>query len=359
MNFELISSSLRKFVVFTLFLSFPFLVYKKDNLYKFIHIIFPISFFIIFSQFFQLFTGIELYYYIIGEGELSIIQLNEAQGAFNFIRAMSRGVNLILFSFIFSLFLIEKKNYPGKKLYLYLVLIVSASSILMSATRGWIIMFIVIFLMYVIFVAEKNTILLMRLTLIFLLLFSSYYVIPRYKYSIEYSMNRLRTIGYLVQGDVTAGGTLQRIDKRLPRVLEGWKQNPLFGWGFSETYQKYRDFHVGTFNLLHQVGIIGFILFVILWIYYLRMIFFTRKKISNLNVFNKPLQVLLIAFLGLLVLQFTTFVFFAYDFSSPVAPFTIIFLCFSEFFVKEALKEERLKKNLESYKNNKQLHSLC
>jgi hypothetical protein len=45
MNFELISSSLRKFVVFTLFLSFPFLVYKKDNLYKFIHIIFPISFF--------------------------------------------------------------------------------------------------------------------------------------------------------------------------------------------------------------------------------------------------------------------------------------------------------------------------
>jgi len=173
-----------------------------------------------------------------------------------------------------------------------------------------------------------------------LILLLSYLVIPRFAYSVDNSWRRLSTVENLMQGDVTADGTLMRIDKRLPKVLEGFVQNPVFGWGFSETYEKYCDYHVGTFNLMLQVGIIGLILFVTLWINYLKMIYFTRKRLSKNNVFKNPLLVLIISFIGILILQLTQFVFFAYDLGMSAAFFTIIFISFSEFFVKEALKEE-------------------
>ncbi|UCH92191.1 MAG: O-antigen ligase family protein, partial [Candidatus Aminicenantes bacterium] len=341
MNFELISSTLRKFTVFTLFISFPFLVYRKEDFFKFMHLVFPIIFLIIFAEFFHLFTGNRLYYFIIGEGTSSIIQLQESKGYYDFIRPTSIGVMLVLFSFIFTLFLIEKKDYPGKKFYLYLILILSLLASFITATRSWIVMFAIVSLFYLLFVVEKRARLLFQVFLITLILFLSYLFIPRFDYSVDNSLRRLSTIEDLIQGDVTAGGTLQRIDKRLPRVLEGFEQNPILGWGFSETYRKYSDGHVGTFNLLLQVGIIGLILFVNLWINYLKMIFFTRKRLSKSNVLKNPLLVLVIAFLGILILQLTQFVFFSYDLLKDVTYFIILFISFSEFFVKEALKEEK------------------
>lgn len=340
MNTESIKIYLRHFTVFTLFISFPYLVYKKEDFLKFIHLVFPIIFLIIFSQLLYLYTGNNLHSFISVKDTADIIQLWEIAGYPTFIRPMPGGVMLIFFSFIFSLFLLEKKDYQGKKLYLYIILVLSVLAIFISATRSWILMFSIFFLLYSIFIVKKKIILLFNASLIMLILFLSYLFIPRFAYSVDNSWRRLSTIENLIEGDVTAGGTLIRIDKRLPKVLEGFEQNPIFGWGFSKIYEKYCDHHVGIFNMMLQSGLIGLILFVILWINYLRMIFFTTKRLSMNNTLKNPVLVLAIAFIGILILQ-VTFPFFAFDFKIRVAFFTIIFVSFSEFFVKAALKEQK------------------
>ena len=177
-----------------------------------------------------------------------------------------------------------------------------------------------------------------------LILFLSYLFIPRFAYSVDNAWRRVSTIEYLIEGDVTAGGTLQRIDKRLPKVLEGFKQNPIFGWGFSETCVKYYDQHVGNFNLLMQVGIVGGILFFYFWIKYFFMIFAVKKYSSSNNPLKSSILVLSLGFLGMLILHLTTFQFFGYYVNAPRIIFTIILISFSDFFVKAALKEEIFKK---------------
>lgn len=343
MNFNLITAWLRKFTVFTLFFSFPHLVYKKEDFYKVMHLVFPIVFIIIFAQFFHLFTGNRLRGFMSGQSTASIIELQGTNGYTDFIRPTSIGVMLIFFCFIFTLFLMEKKDYAGKRSYLYLIFVLCFLAEFLTASRSWIVMFVVVLFLYSIFIAEKQD-LFVRLIVIFVLLFTSYLLIPRLKYSVDNSLRRLSTLEALVQGDVTADGTLIRIDRRLPKVLEGFEKKPVFGWGFSETYQKYTDYHVGTFNVALQVGIVGLMVFLFLGIRYLKMITFTRKRLTKNNVLKKPLLVLLISFLGMLILQSTTFVFFSYDLFKDVAYFIILFISFSEFLVKEALRNETYKR---------------
>ena len=351
-NLKLVTSSLRNFTVFTLFVSFPFLVYKKEDFFKFMHLVFPIVFFIIFAQFFYLFTGSNLYYFMIGQSTLNIIELMESSGYTDFIRPMSGGAQLLLFSFIFTLFLIEKKDYPGKKWYLYLVLMISTLSIFLSATRGWIIMYAIMLFLNFIFIMRKTPKILVQVFLIIFIFLSSYHLIPRLKYSVDNSWRRLSTVEYLLEGDVTAGGTLQRIDKRLPRVLEGFEKNPVFGWGFSETFEKYSDRHVGNFNLLMQIGIIGALLFFYFWIKYFHMIFVAKKNLSKKNPFKSSILVLAVGFLGILILHFTSAQFFGY-YVQPRRVMTIIILIFfSEFFIKEALRVEMSNKHIDSHPEN-------
>jgi len=344
MNFELLTSSFRKFIVFTLFISFPYLVYKKEDFFKFIHLVFPIMFLIIFSQLLYLYTGNNLYSVMTAKGTSSIIQLQEIQGHSTFIRPMAGGEMLIFFSLIFSLFLIEKKDYPGKKSYLYIILGLSILSIFISATRSWIVMFAIILLLYSIFIVKKKARLLFNTSLIMLILFFSYLFIPRFAYSVDNTWRRVSTIEYLIGGDVTAGGTLQRIDKRLPKVLEGFGKNPIFGWGFSATCEKYYDQHVGNFNLLMQVGVVGEILFLYFWFMHFNMTFTTNKYLSYNNSFKSSILVLAIGFLGTLILHFTSFQFFGYSVDLERLIFIIIFISFSESFGRAALKAEMSKK---------------
>ena len=61
-------------------------------------------------------------------------------------------------------------------------------------------------------------------------------------------------------GDLSAEGTLQRLDYRSQRVMGAWRENPVFGWGLSDNGYEYGDGHVGNQCLLAISGIVGFLL---------------------------------------------------------------------------------------------------
>ncbi len=48
---------------------------------------------------------------------------------------------------------------------------------------------------------------------------------------INFAIERLGKIEAITEGDLTAEGSLQRLDYRSQRVMGGWRENQVFGWG--------------------------------------------------------------------------------------------------------------------------------
>jgi hypothetical protein len=184
-------------------------------------------------------------------------------------------------------------------------------SVIVSATRSWIGMFFSIFILFCFFIEGLNSKIIFSSLVILIFVLIAIKVLPLFHSTINVGLSRFETVKYLAKGDITAGGTLQRFDVRLPIVLKGFYQNPIIGWGFSDTYFKYSDGHVGNFNLLLQVGIAGFFLWLYFWFFFFKTTnsFIKRSSFENKNA----LKVLNLGVIGMLILHFTTYQFFAYD----------------------------------------------
>jgi hypothetical protein len=83
---------------------------------------------------------------------------------------------------------------------------------------------------------------------------------PTISKQVDYARERLETMGAISEGDLTARGTLQRLDFRSQKVMDGWRESPLFGWGLSDKGYEYLDDHVGNQSVLALYGVIGFVL---------------------------------------------------------------------------------------------------
>jgi hypothetical protein len=153
---------------------------------------------------------------------------------------------------------------PGQKAFrkiiLYIVIPAVLGMAVISATRGWIIGLGIIIVLQFFFMINIR-----RREVLWLGLFVTVIIIaglsdPRIKEQVAYSKERLLTLGSLAEGDITADKTLGRMDVRSPVVMKAWKEQPLFGCGFSDTFWKYGDGHVGNQNVLLLSGIAGFLL---------------------------------------------------------------------------------------------------
>ena len=161
------------------------------------------------------------------------------------------------------------------------VIIISTLSIFLTATRGWILAFsIVLFLTLLQFYSHIGAKHLWSIGLtglaflLVLMLFS-----PMLESQISNAFQRFSTVKELAKGDISAGGTTQRLDIRGPRVLSKFKESPVFGWGFSDQYFEYRDGHVGHHTTLLNVGIVGYLIFTFFFVKWLILI--TKKSKIN------------------------------------------------------------------------------
>ena len=319
-----LANMLRSTFMYTVILSFLFLVYDWDEIYKFMHLIFPVVFFILYTQIYFVLSGDE-FVNILSPGQRALAYTETGM-----IRPVMGGVLLVFFTFIFSLFLLQHEKRKFARLYLYAVMVSSCLSIFMSATRIWVIMFSLVLLVYFIFIRRSARGFVQIVSIFALLLLILVQVTPL-RERLTDSWIRFSRISSVVQGRFSQDTSFdQRYSVRLPNVLQGLKRNWLLGWGFSDTYVRYNDAHVGNFNMLLQVGFLGFLFFGYLWYAYFKMIYGAVNKTSVRSADRKSLSILASVFAAILVAHFSTYQFFGFTGSGSGIFFISIFFAISE-----------------------------
>lgn len=137
------------------------------------------------------------------------------------------------------------------------VIIADLLSAFLSATRGWVLAFGVTLVLHALLVARVNARQVVLVTVLGTVLMAVMLRMPAVQRQFQGASDRILTLGLVVKGDITAGGTLARLDHRAPKVMAMWRESKLTGWGFADEYIARNDAHVGNHNMLFHAGIIG------------------------------------------------------------------------------------------------------
>jgi O-antigen ligase len=96
-------------------------------------------------------------------------------------------------------------------------------------------------------------------------------------------LERVQTLEYTLEGDLTAGGTVSRATSRHEPVWNKFLERPIMGWGYSTEFGNIGDPHVGNQNLLLQIGVFGYILFMALIFSLVKNMFSLGRRIKALS----------------------------------------------------------------------------
>ncbi len=235
-----------------LFYSVPRLFTDRGMYERFFRIVFVIVLLAFAAQLFTLFTGMTP----MEAGGLIPDEENERDEFRVFYNASSTLLGLFGALFVLT----GKISRPLSRLIPFAVLIAALAMALLSATRGWIISFSLVIILSVLLTgmirSRRNiSIVIISIPVIIWALAN-----PTISMQVDYARERLETMEAISEGDLTARVKLQRLDFRSQRVMGGWRENPLFGWGLSDKGYDYLDDHVGNQSILALYGVIGFVL---------------------------------------------------------------------------------------------------
>ncbi len=293
MSFDNIVRTFRTLLPWSLIFIVPAYIYSRGILIRSSLMFFPVVLLAFGSQIFSYITGEYLDYYLRGV-ESRLLSIEEGRAS----RAHS-AVYVTLFGIIQAFYFFYNRRQDINKNYLALVFFLGIYSIILTATRGWMIAMAVLLLGVLILFGLSEISRSFKLAAIAtILLLGAVTFMPQLIQQLEASFERFSTMEALVHGDLTADGTLQRLDVRGPRVMSKFRESPILGFGFSNEYYEYRDGHVGHHNILLNIGIIGYIFVNGLFVYLCYKIWImARKKMIRLQEGKAPL----IFVLGLIV----------------------------------------------------------
>lgn len=282
---------LKGFIPMLLFYSVPRLFVTREMYERFFNIVFYIVLIAFAAQLFTLFTGMSP----MEAG--GIIGAPGDEDAKEFRVFYNASTSLIgMFGGLY--FLTRRGGKNSGRILPFAVVIASLSMAFLSATRGWIISFSLITFITLMFtgIFGSRRFVLSVIVIIPVILWALSN--PTISNQIKFARERLETIGAISEGDLTARGTLQRLDYRSQKAMSGWRENPVFGWGLSDMGYKYNDGHVGNQSLLAISGLVGFILLngFLVWFSYMIMALYIRS--ARKKVYRDPLLVLVIFLIG-------------------------------------------------------------
>ena len=341
-------NAVRHIMPYLLFISLPRLLISKRDYYLFFNLLFSFVFILFLAQLIDIIFGKRLAF-LLGETTAmfggaqifadEVLDVNEG------VLRSIYGVSILLISFISSMFYIQNKNNLFNKKYLYFVLSVILLSIVLSATRGWMISFFIMLMLLISINLYRPHYVLKKILIPVILIIVMISSIPVLSLQFNKALERLDSITYLIKGDVSVGNTSIRMSERGPRVWNKFKENPILGWGFSDDYFLYSDGHVGHHTMLLNGGIVGYLLFVIFWIHFCFRMYSLNKQISNTNSYKKSLLTFVIGFLGIFIIHSSSGMIFGYLINVNMGFTIVLFFVFSDFIYKEARKDEiKLKK---------------
>lgn len=335
--------ALKMMLPYTLLYSLPKLISEEGDWENFFRLLFPFAIIIVLTQIYQLITGAALSNsfgtdFIATNSQVSTFY-NEVDPSTYADKAARPFISHFLGLIIMmgAVFYRVKKSSQFKEIYLDLIIATTVLIPILSATRSFVIAYFILFFAYLI-LTKGNKLKLLNIVIIGIgigyILLSSNII----QGQLIGSVKRLSTIELLVAGDLSAGGTLSRFTEYSPVLLNYWKDSPVFGWGFSSFFASASNSHAGLANLLFNVGVAGFILFIIYWISLVWIPLNVSTKLSPKNPYKESLFVLIFVFFGYFVInnagqQFTYLIgFIGTGFSQ------MIFLTFSDFTIRESLK---------------------
>ena len=258
---------LKGFIPMLLFYSIPRLFSSQDTYFRFFKIVFMIVLVAFAAQIFTLLAGVSPLEAAGLNTEEKVEDTKEFRVFFN-----ASSTLLGLFGALF--YLSRKQTRSQTRLFLYIVVFASLAMTVFSATRGWIISFSIIIFLTVLFTGLIRTRRILEFTLITVPLLYWALSNPTINNQIAFARGRLGAMEAIAGGDLSAEGTLQRLDYRSQRVMEAWRENPIFGWGLSDKGYEFGDGHVGNQCLLAISGIAGFVLLNGFLIYFAWMILY-------------------------------------------------------------------------------------
>jgi hypothetical protein len=331
--------------VWSLLYSIPKLISSFDEWIFLFRMAFIIVFIAFVSQLFHMALGYAPAV-LLGTNYDPIMIYGEVRANFTPVKSVLNEVRpisssyIILMAFVGAMFFLKYKRKCFPQIYLYLVIIISYLSILITATRGWFIAFSLVIFIYFAFIQKIKKI--AAISIIVTILIPSLLSVPIIRKQLLGSFKRLSTIESVAQGDLSAGGTNAR-DTYSIDLLKKWEESPVLGWGFSEYFKNYGNGHAGLANMLFSVGIIGYLVFIYFWY----KLFFTpvtvNKRISFVNPFKGSLTVFSLAFLILLILHATSGQQFGIYLSFGGEIFSqTLFYCYSSFFITMALNADHI-----------------
>lgn len=232
--------------------------------------------------------------------------------------------NIGLLALISSLyFLLESDKNPFKKKLLYTVALIAFFSMFLTATRGYIIQYGMLIVAFIILLKQQRSVILVYAISLIIVLF---FVFPTVSIQFELAWERFLTLGELLKGDITVGGTVIRLTDRAPRVWNKFIENPIFGFGYSSTGLKYNDGHVGNYTLLLQGGFLGFL------IYSLVILSLIIKIIKRyISSGRRGGLLLVMSVLGLMFAHSTSSQVFTYYLEPHLVTLFSVFLLFCEY----------------------------
>lgn len=324
----------------------PKLINLEEQYVKLFKIIFAYSFILFFAQLWDLiimvpiaaFLG-ETKFGVFAEGN-DISQDNISSLLIKSTRSSIYGVNLSLISFIAGLYFLSLKKKYFNKNYLVLVVTTITLSFIMTGTRGWMISLFFILICFV-FINISNPSIFFKLVILpVLIIFIAFQTSEKVEQFVISGFERLETIVLIIDGDNTAGGTLSRLNERGPRVMKKFKESPIVGFGWTDTYREYKDEHVGNQTMLLNAGIIGYMLFMYLFFQFNYKLFYLYKITSNKNIYRKASLVFIISFLGMFILHSSSGMMFGYALGDGKTLMLALFFSFADFTYKRLLNSE-------------------
>lgn len=310
----------------------------EQKVLNFNKLLFPIVFIVLILTIYYLFTGSHFVNHFKGDYRIKS-NLEEGQDIerLKYAARSLFSVTIVFYSLIMALVYYRRKNSIFPKYYLIIIVSSCFFSCFLTATRGYLLA--VSFIILLSFLSNiSNLIKLFETIVITLVIIAIFYIImnanPVIRRQYILAIERYNTIGLLFEGDITAGGTVQRLDIRGPKVMSYVKESPLFGYGFSKPYYINADGDVGFFTVLLNVGYVGFVLIYIIFFGIIYKIFRFSSMKTYKTYFNNSGYVFIIGLLGIHIYHLTTNILFGLSPSAEASypeKYLIYALLFSNF----------------------------
>lgn len=326
----------------TFIYTLPRLIRNIKEFEKFFNLIFAFVYFVLATQILFLLFGKELNVFLGGIPNQSL-NANTVEEVSVALRPTS-GLNISLLGVMGSAFFLVYKKASISRNYLLVTLSASLLSILLSGTRGWMIAAVIIVLSLLVGQNSKKVFALIpRMIIPLILLILLFRFIPLLNRQVDMVFQRFDTIELLMEGDKTAGGTLNRIDERGPVVMKKFWESPVLGFGFGSEGNKFNDNHVGNQNMLLKSGIIGFSMYLFLWLSYIMKLLFRNRELMPENPYKNAILILIGCLFALIFIHSTSSQWFAYSLGFGRGLIWIIILFMGNYAYYDSIHLERTK----------------